>query len=123
MLPIRVNYEHIIRDNRERFKVAVDYEEHELRQSLEGAINRVQARVARNYKIAIPQFYTDKTTGVSKIQLLLPLCMKAPDKADLALVIEREGNAYIAKTVLPLDWAYMNSRRIVRPDAEWILAI
>lgn len=34
-----------------------------------------------------------------------------------------EGNAYLAKTVLPLDWAYMNSRRIVTPDADWITNI
>ncbi len=122
LLPIRVNYEHIIRDNRDRFKAIVDYEEHELRQSLEGAISRVQAKVERNYKMAIPQFYTD-WTGVSKIQLLLPLWIKRPDKPDLALVIERSGSAYLAKTILPLDWAYMNARRIVRPDAEWILTI
>lgn len=121
LLPIRVNYEHIIRDNRERFSSVVDYDEYELRQSVESAIKRVEERVRRNYKIAIPQYYPVKSENISKIQLLLPLCLKSPHKADLALVVSREGNAYIAKTVLPLDWAYMNSRRIVRPDADWIL--
>jgi len=120
LLPIRVNYEHIIRDNRERFHAVADYEEYELRQSVESAISRVQERVRRNYKIAIPQYYPIKGTKTSTIQLLLPLCLKSPQRADLALVVQKEGKAYLAKTVLPLDWAYMNSRRIVRPDAEWI---
>lgn len=44
--------------------------------------------------------------------------------AELALVVEKidSGNskAYVGKTVLPLDWAYMNSRRIVSPDIDWI---
>lgn len=123
LLPIRVNYDHIIVDNRCRFDAVSKYEDHELRQILEGAINRTQERVRRNYKIAIPQYYTDKLLGVSKIQLLLPLCLKNPQKADLALVVEKDGMAYVAKTVLPLDWAYMNSRRIVRPDADWITII
>lgn len=123
LLPIRVNYEHIIVDNKSRFDAVSKYEEHELRQILEGAIIRTQERVRRNYKIAIPQYYTDKQSGVSKIQLLLPLCLKNPQKADLALVVEKDGMAYVAKTVLPLDWAYMNSRRIVRPDADWITGI
>lgn len=121
LLPIRVNYEHIIRDNKERFSAVVDYDEYQLRQSIESAIKRVEERVRRNYKIAIPQYYPVKSANISKIQLLLPLCLKSPHKADLALVVSKEGNAYIAKTVLPLDWAYMNSRRIVRPDADWIL--
>lgn len=123
LLPIRVNYEHIIVDNRSRFESVSHYEDHELRQILEGAIRRTEERVRRNYKIAIPQYYTDKLTGISKIQLLLPLCLKDPQKTDLALVVERDGMAYVAKTVLPLDWAYMNSRRIVRPDADWITSI
>jgi len=60
----------------------------------------------------------NKTT--SRIQLLLSLCCVNNKKADLALVISKEGQAYIGKTILPLDWAYMNSRRIVTPDVDWI---
>ncbi len=122
-LPIRMQYEHIIRDNLERFKVIGESDEHKLYQMLKGAYEIVQERVKRNYKVAIPQFYTDKNSRNSKIQLLLPLCMQDRNKADLALVVERDCQAYVGKTILPLDWAYMNSRRIVRPDAEWIISI
>jgi hypothetical protein len=42
----------------------------------------------------------------------------------LALVIENVssdgGYKYLAKTLFPIDWAYMNSRRLVRPDVDWI---
>jgi hypothetical protein len=122
LLPIRVNYQHIIRDNYEWFKPIADNTEQEWCDKLKAAIERTQARVNRNYKIAIPQLYTDKVSNNSKIQLLLPLCLlKDNNRASLALVVEKEGSAYIAKTVLPLDWAYMNSRRIVKPDVEWII--
>lgn len=120
LLPIRINYEHIIKDNRDRFKQCVSYNEHELRQALESAVKQAEKKAIRNYKTAIPQFYTNKQTGESKIQLLLPLCIKDKINVDLALVVEKQENAYIAKTVLPLDWAYMNSRRIARPDTDWI---
>lgn len=118
-LPIRPNYEHIIRDNKDRFDDS--YKEHELRAAIQGAILLAEERVKRNFKTAIPQFFMDKATGKSKIQLLLPLCLKERHTVDLALVVEREGNSYIGRTAIPLDWAYMNSRRIVRPDAEWII--
>nr|WP_290912182.1 DUF3825 domain-containing protein [Anoxybacillus sp.] len=87
---------------------------------MESAVKHAEKKAMRNYKTAIPQFYTNKQTGEAKIQLLLPLCIKDKINVDLALVVEKQDNAYIAKTVLPLDWAYMNSRRIARPDTEWI---
>ncbi len=123
-LDIRFNDKHIVEDNIDRFKdVGLDYPSDILIRLLEQATERVGKRVRRNYKIAIPQFFTDKDTNQSKIQLLLPLCFDATNKAILALVISKENNTYIAKTVLPLDWAYMNSRRIVTPDADWITNI
>lgn len=122
LLPIRFYHNHIVSDNIDRFK-KIGFDElsiETIHNILETATKKASERVRRNYKIAIPQFYTDKETSTSKIQLLLPLCLKKQDKADLALVVEKEENAYIAKTVLPLDWAYINARRIVRPDVEWI---
>lgn len=128
LLPIKINYNHIIEDNIDRFIEVIGISnQHMLSQLLQVAVQRGEQRAIRNYKIAIPQFYTDKTTGNSKIQLLLPLFIQNPTRADLALVVEKveagEGMAYIGKTVLPLDWAYMNSRRIVRPDIDWISII
>ena len=124
LLPIRINLKHIIEDNKERFnEVGICDDTYVIQQRLENAVKNVEQRVKRNYKLAIPQFYTDRDTNISKIQLLLPLCIKNRNNADLALVVERDKNAYVAKTILPLDWAYMNSRRIVRPDADWILQV
>lgn len=123
-LNIRFYDSHIVRDNISRFKdVGYDYPETVLQGILESATKKAEKRVRRNYKLAIPQFYTDKTTKQSKIQLLLPLCLGNSTEADLALVISREGETYLAKTILPLDWAYMNSRRIITPDADWIRKI
>lgn len=68
----------------------------------------------------IPQYYTDKTTGHSKIQLLLPLFLQSKDVADLALVVDKGEYSYVGKTILTLEWAYVNSRRIVRPDVDWL---
>jgi len=125
LLPIKIKYEHIVQDNIKRFIDVIGIDnEHILSQLLQVAVQRAEQRAIRNYKIAIPQFYTDKLTGESKIQLLLPLFIQSQTRADLALVVEKvdsgDGKAYIGKTVLPLDWAYMNSRRIVRPDIDWI---
>ena len=128
LLPIKIYYDHIIDDNYDRFVSVIGIEnKHMLSQLLQVAVQRGEQRAIRNYKIAIPQLYTDKISGNSKIQLLLPLFIQSPSRADLALVVEKvnAGNsqAYIGKTVLPLDWAYMNSRRIVRPDIDWISII
>jgi len=78
-------------------------------------------RVYRNYKTAVPQFYRDKG-GAGCMQLLLPLCLEDPGKADLALAIEKNeaGNAYRGSTVLTLDMAYNNARLLARPDTEWL---
>ena len=117
-LDIRFYDKHIVEENIDRFKeVGLNYPPDILIRLLEQATENAGKRVRRNYKIAIPQFYTDKVANQSKIQLLLPLCFDHTNKAILVLVISKEGNIYLAKTVLPLDWAYMNSRRIITPDA------
>ncbi len=77
-------------------------------------------KVKRNYELAIPQYYTDKQTGISKIQLLLPPFLQSKDIADLALVVDKGKYSYVGKTILTLEWAYVNSRRIVRPDVDWL---
>lgn len=73
-----------------------------------------QQRVYRNYKTAIPQFHR------GEIQLLLPLCLERPDRADLALVVSRVGDCYRGDTVLTLQMAYNNARLLTRPDREWL---
>ncbi|HTZ54797.1 MAG TPA: DUF3825 domain-containing protein [Candidatus Acidoferrum sp.] len=111
----RQNIEHIIAENRDRFpepyRAMGDYS---LQVILKGSIENAKERVRRNYKTAIPQYYW------GQVQLLLPLCLGDPQKADLALVVERHDTFYRATTCLTLDMAYNNSRQITRPDRDWL---
>jgi hypothetical protein len=112
---LRVNVEHIIEENRERipepFRSMDDFT---LQALLKGAIDNARERVRRSYKTAIPQYYK------GQVQLLLPLCFKDPQKADLALVVERHQTFYRAATCLSLDMAYNNARQLARPDRDWL---
>lgn len=115
-----IDYDHIVDDNYDRFVEIGLTDKYMILGLLENAVRRIIEKVKRNYKIAIPQFYTDKQTNISKIQLLLPLFMQSKDVADLALVVDKTEYNYVGKTILTLEWAYVNSRRIVRPDVEWL---
>jgi Domain of unknown function (DUF3825) len=110
---LRANVEHIIADNKERFPEPYKaMGEYALQTFLKGAIDNAGERVRRNYKTAIPQYYK------GRIQLLLPLCLSSPSKADLALVVEDHGSFYRASTCLTLDMAYNNARQLARPDRD-----
>lgn len=119
-LSINIDYDHIIDDNYDRFVEIGLTDKYMISGLLENAVKRIVEKVKRNYKLAIPQYYTDKQTGISKIQLLLPLFMQSKDIADLAIVVDKGDYAYVGKTILTLEWAYVNSRRIVRPDVDWL---
>ena len=111
---LRFNPEHIVTDNINRFPEGLRTNPLQLRLALEGAINTAKKRARRNYKTAIPQFYN------GRLQLLLPLSLEKPGATDLALVLSREGEVYMASTVLPIQWAHNNARLIARPDREWL---
>ena len=119
-LNLSIDYEHIIDDNYDRFMGIGLTDKYMINGLLENAVKKIVEKVKRNYKLAIPQYYTDKNTGKSKIQLLLPLFLQSKDVADLALVVDKGEFSYVGKTILTLDWAYVNSRRIVRPDVDWL---
>lgn len=86
--------------------------------AIEGATKFLKQKVIRNYKIAIPQWYMPE----KRIQLLLPLCLVSPEKADLALVADKDsdGRVYRIRTALRMDMAYSNARLITRPDRDWL---
>jgi hypothetical protein len=109
-----VDVDHVIGDNKERFPSELQGNEFAMRSALDGAISSAKRRVRRNYKTAIPQFYR------GTLQLLLPLCLVRPERADLGLVVARENQVYRASTVLTLDMAYNNARLVARPDTEWL---
>jgi len=96
-LELRINVEHIIGENRERFPEPFrSMGDHSLQLTLQGAVENAKERVRRNYKAAVPQYYR------GAIQLLLPLCLSDPKVADLALVVQRFEGFYRAATCLPL---------------------
>jgi uncharacterized protein YlzI (FlbEa/FlbD family) len=112
---LRVNDEHIIADNISRFpdsiKTMNSFGLHNLvKDSVDSAIERAK----RNYKIANPQYYQ------GSIQLLLPISLLDPKKADLALVVEKFTDFYRGSTCLTLDMAYNNARQLARPDRDWL---
>lgn len=112
---LRVNVEHVIADNKDRFPEPYrSMDEYPLQTFLKGAIDNAKERVKRNYKTAIPQYYR------GRVQLMLPLCIGSPGVADLALVVENHGAFYRASTCLTLEMAYNNARQLARPDKDWL---
>lgn len=112
----RVNIEHIIEGTpRERFpEPYMSMDDYALQTVIRGAIDNAKERVRRSYKTAIPHFY------FGEVQLLLPLCLSNPQRADLALVVERHSTFYRATTCLTLDMAYTDARLLARPDRDWL---
>ena len=112
---LRINVEHVVADNIDRFPPELQsMNPYGLQNIVKGAIDSAIERVKRNYKTAIPQYYQ------GSIQLLLPLSLTDPSKADLALVVERFSDFYRASTCLTLDMAYNNARQLARPDRDWL---
>ena len=109
--------DHIIGDNILRFPLHLqNADDAELRRQLVGAIDEVKKKVRTNYKIAVPQYYDNKT------QLLLPLCLTSGSpNPDLALVVHKlNDTTYTARTCLTLKMAYNNARLIVKPQSNWL---
>jgi hypothetical protein len=119
------NLDHILDENADRYPPDLRDNPHRRRMMLQGAITEAAKRAQMNYKVAVPQFFfgRDDHTG-GHIQLLLPLYLNQPDRADLALVVEPDWTAYAyrAFTVLPLDRAYSNARLIAKPETDWLTA-
>lgn len=117
---IEVNIAHILDDpdNHDRLPELLRDNRTLALAAVEGATLILKRKIARNYKTAIPQWYMP----AGKIQLLLPLCLLQPERADLALVAEKDVGAevYRVRTGLRMDMAYSNARLITRPDREWL---
>jgi hypothetical protein len=113
---LEVNIEHIVRENQSRLPDIFQGNERLAMTSIQGATEFLKEKIRRNYKIAIPHWYHDK------IQLLLPLNLLHDDKADLALVADKDSSRkiYRIKTALTMDMAYIDARLICRPDREWL---
>lgn len=113
---LRMNVEHVVADNVERFPEPLrSLSSFGLQNIVSGARDAAWQRVQRNYKTAIPQYYQ------GQIQLLVPLALTDASRADLALVVERYSDFYRAATCLTLDMAYNNARQLARPDRDWLV--
>lgn len=117
---IYVDYNHIIDDNYDRFVSINLTDKFTIMSLLSSAVTRLTKLLQRNYKLAIPQYFTNKYTNESSIQLLLPLFLTSGDKSDLVLVAERMSDYYIGRTILTTEMAYINARRISKPNTDWL---
>lgn len=113
---LEINVGHIVKENIHRFPEVVQDNPRLAMNAMEGAKEFLKEKIRRNYKIAIPHWYENK------IQLLLPLNLLSDDKADVALVADKDKakRMYRIKTVLSMDMAYLDARLICRPDREWL---
>lgn len=121
-LELKLKKEHIIDDNFERFVEAGFSNAALIDVLLDSAKITLEKKLKRNFKLALPFYYHNTETDERKIQLLAPLYFPgAPVRLALVLnKIKSENNEYYeGVTVLPVEWAYMNSRLIVKPDEEW----
>jgi hypothetical protein len=122
-LELRINIDHIVNDPDNFTRFPEDIRQlsiHQLINTFRGAVVHANKRVKRNYLTAIPQYYRGKYTPIGQLQLLLPLCLKDPSKADLALAVFKQGDTYSGRTCLTLDMAINNARLITKPDDEWL---
>ncbi|MDY6387112.1 MAG: DUF3825 domain-containing protein [Fibrobacter sp.] len=87
------------------------------KQLLEQAVEIAKKRAEWNYKTAIPMYFPT----LKKMSFLLPLSLLVEGQVDVALVVEKlENGNYQGQTILPLDWAYSNSRLITKPESDWL---
>ncbi|MGL5890829.1 MAG: DUF3825 domain-containing protein [Bacteroidia bacterium] len=122
-LELRINLDHIIEDEENFARFPEDirkWPKLQLLNTFRGAVEHAQKRVKRNYLTAVPQFYRGRQNPEGSLQLLLPLCLRYPAQADLALTVYKMGNAYLGRTCLTLDMAMNNARLITKPDDEWL---
>lgn len=116
---INIQYKHILEDeeNKNRLYSILGDDNINIVSLLRGEIEIVKKKVAANYKIAVPQYFS------GNIQLLLPLCLLDGVNPDLALVVSKSasGDVYQGHTCLTLEMAYNNARLIAKPETNWLL--
>lgn len=135
-LEIMLNDEHIFEDGLAEGRIPMFRDEYEkckddpdelkslhirVQSRVQTAIQRARLLAERNHKLALPQFWKEK----SEVQFLLPLYMEETEytgrpQCALALRRSKSGRYYEGATILSLDMAYSNARLIARPDVTWL---
>lgn len=116
-LEIIPQYEHIFDESDNAKRLPASVRESRMRvQLFDGALKQTRRMLEADYKTAIPQYYHHS------IQLLLPICLESPGKADLALACVKtpDGTKYLGRTCLTLRMAYHNARLLARLDGSWL---
>ena len=116
-LEIIPQYEHIFgeEENAQRLPETVRNSRMKV-QLFDGALHQTRRMLEADYKTAIPQYYNHS------IQFLLPICLQAPGKPDLALACVKtaDGTCYLGRTCLTLKMAYHNARLLARLEGSWL---
>ena len=89
----------------------------------DAAVELAKKRVAANFRTAVPSFNPRKRNVCYLLPLTLIARREAPERADVALVVERfpETGVYQGHTVYTLDMAYQTARLTARLGGEnWL---
>lgn len=114
-LELRINAEHIVNDNFERFPQTLQqFPKPVLINMIEGALKSTNKRIRRNYKTAVPQFFNNQ------IQFLIPLPLTDILKPDIVITVYKREQHYYGATCLTMDMAYNNARLLVKPESDWL---
>ena len=113
---IELQFDHIYDDNKLRLPIELQENRMLALHALKGAVEVLKEKIRRNYKLASPHWYE------GHVQLLLPLCLLDPTKADVALVVDKDESRkiYRGTTILEMYMAYLDARLICRPDKDWL---
>lgn len=110
--PIIVNSNHIIEDNVDRFPKELTKNKLMFLTLFKGSVDIMKKKIARNYRLVVPQFYQKKLT------YLLPLNINGYKCALAAELLS--NNQYRANTVFTLNMAYTNARLLMKPETDWL---
>ena len=80
---LKLNVDHIVDDNIERFPDTLKENKNLCRRLLNGAIEETKKRLLANYKLAVPHCYENR------VQLLIPIYLTGEGNPDIALAIEK----------------------------------
>lgn len=87
------------------------------RSSLLTAVDTAYRRAQYDPFLCVPVYYVRR----KKISLLLPLCLTASDKADLALVVMKsDTDNYVGATILTLEQAWVEARILGSVNSNWL---
>lgn len=119
-LDIQLNIDHILDDNWNRISPVLGdgFNKFIVKQMLTGSIFETKAKIKRNMRLAVPQYYREK------IMFLIPVSFQIEENktVTLAMAVEKMNDKqYRANTIFTLDMAYSKARQLMRPEADWLM--